>query len=163
MALADWVRSFRLQHEKAKRGGLAGRELSDYLAGRDELARALLAAQRVAIPPGQKPRRTLRVARALQADLDFAVKAVRAMTVDVSPAGFGALLAAPPRVGDEAKVTLKLPGQEPLLATARVAEVKPLAGSARAAFQFVGLGEEEAERLERFVFDAVLAQLAQAA
>lgn len=159
MALAEWVKGFRTQHEKAKRGALAGRELSDYLASRDELARALLAAQHVSVPPGQRPRRSLRVARALQADLDFAVRAVRAMTVDVSAAGFGALLPTPPRVGDEARVTLKLPGQDPLRATVRVAEAKPLPGSARAAFHFVALSEDELERLEQFVFDAVLAQL----
>src|ERR671928_230325 len=49
-----------------------------------ELARALLAAQRVTIPTGLRPRRALRVARALQADLDFGTKAVRATTLDVS-------------------------------------------------------------------------------
>jgi hypothetical protein len=159
MALVGWIEAFRDMHEKAKRGALAGRELSDYLSSRDELARALLAAQRVTIPSGLKPRRALRVARALQADLDFAVKAVRATTLDVSAAGFAALLPAPPRVGDEARVALRLPGGEVFKATARVAEAKALPGSARVAFTFVALRDEELERLERFVFDAVLAHM----
>ena len=65
MGQAEWVKAFRDLHERAKRGALDGRDRSDYLAARDELARVLLATQRVALQPGQRPRRALRVARAL--------------------------------------------------------------------------------------------------
>ncbi len=47
MSLADWLAAFRELHEKAHRGELAPRERAAYHAGRDELARALLAAQRL--------------------------------------------------------------------------------------------------------------------
>jgi c-di-GMP-binding flagellar brake protein YcgR len=159
MALVEWVKGFRKLHERAKGGTMEARELGDYIAARDELARALMAAQRQEVPPGQRPRRALRVPRALQADLDLGVKSVRATTLEISAAGFGALLAAAPRVGDEARVALRLPAAEPLRATVRVSEVKAQPGSARASFQFVDLCDADAEKLERFVFDAVLAHL----
>jgi hypothetical protein len=159
LGLGEWLKEFRALHEQAKKGALKGATLTAYRSGRDELARALLVAQRIAVPPGQAPRKALRVSRALQADLEFVDGSVRAMTVDVSPGGFGALLPRPPKVGEELKVSLRIPGGEPLRAEARVVEAKPLAGSARASFQLMGLDEADAERLELLVFDTVLAQL----
>jgi hypothetical protein len=160
MSLAEWLRTFRNLHEQAKKKALSPRELETYLAGRDELARALLAAQHVALQPGVKSRRALRVSRALQADLEFHDGNVRAMTLDVSAGGFAALLAAPPKAGERCKVSLRIPGGEVLRCEARVVEVKKLPGNARAAFEFVALSTEDLERVETFVFDAVLAQLA---
>jgi PilZ domain-containing protein len=159
MGFADWLRQFRALHEKAKAGALMGADLSAYRSGRDELARALLAAQRMALPSGVRPRQALRVPRALQADLQFPDGDVRAMTVDVSAGGFAALMAKPPKVGEELKVALRIPGGEPLRSDARVIEVRAQVGNARASFQLVGLEEADAERLELLVFDAVLAQL----
>jgi len=159
MGFADWLREFRLLHEKAKQGELRGGDLAAYRTGRDELARALLAAQRMALPAGLRPRQALRVARALQADLQFIDGDVRAMTVDVSAGGFAALMAKAPKVGEELKVALRMPGGEPLRSDARVIEVRPQVGNARASFQLLELEEADAERLELLVFDAVLAQL----
>lgn len=159
MGLAEWLNGFRELHEEAKKGGLSGRELTDYYAARDELARALLAAQRIALKPDQRPRRVLRVARALQADLEFHDGAARAMTLDVSAGGFGVLLAKPPRMGDEVKVSLRIPGGESIRGNAHVVEVRRQAGNAYACFEFVELDAAEAERLESFVFDAVLDRL----
>jgi len=98
------------------------------------------------------------VARALQVDIAFHDGTVRAMTLQVSPGGFGALVARPPRVDDELKVVLRIPGGESLQANARAVEVKQQAGNALVSFQFVGLDESEVERMEMFVFDAVLEQ-----
>jgi hypothetical protein len=159
MGLTEWLKGFRELHEQARRGGLSGRELTDYHAARDELARALLATQRIALKPGQRPRRVLRVARALQADLEFHDGSERAMTLDVSAGGFAVLLARPPGVGDEVRVSLRIPGDEPIRGSVRVVGVKRQVGNAYACFEFVGLDAIEAERLESFVFDAVLAQL----
>jgi hypothetical protein len=159
MSLADWLKGFRELHDQARRNALSGRELTGYHAARDELARALLAAQHVALQPKQRPRRALRVSRALQADLDFHDGRARAMTLEVGAGGFAALLARPPRVDDELKASLRLPGGEPLRADARCVDVKVQPGNARACFHFVALGEDDAERLEMFVFDAVLEQL----
>ena len=162
MSFSDWLKRFRALHARARAGALDRQELTGYQAARDELARALLAAQRLTLDPGRAPRRSLRVARALQADLEFDDGSVRALTLDVSAGGFSTRLAKPPRVGEEPRVTLRVPGGEPVRTAARAVEVKPLSGTHRVAFQFVGLSEEDAERLELFVFDAVLQQLEQA-
>jgi hypothetical protein len=159
VSLAVWLKTFRALHARARGGELDGEDLAAYRAGRDELARALLAAQQVMVKAGELPRRQLRAARALQVDLDFGREKVRAMTLDVSAGGFGALLAKPPVPGDQLKVSLRLPGQEPVACVARVVDVKVLPGNARAAFAFSGLPAAEVERLETFVFDCVLDQL----
>jgi len=159
MSLSQWLKGFKDLHEKAKQGALVTRDLTTYHAARDELARALLSAQHIALEPGQRPRQALRVARALQADIEFHDGTVRAMTLSVSAGGFGALLAKPPRVDDEVRISLRIPGGDPLRGTARVVDLKQQLGNARVAFQFVGLDPAEAERLELFVFDSVLAQI----
>jgi hypothetical protein len=159
MSLAQWLATFREMHERARRGGLDARDLAIYKAGRDELARALLAAQRLTLKPGETPRQALRVARALQVDLDLLTSRERAITLDLSTGGFACLLAKGPPIGDEIGFTMRMPAAEPLSGRARVADVKPHAGNVRAAFQFLNLSAEEKERLEAFVFDTVLAQL----
>jgi len=159
MEFREWLGQFRARHDAAKRGALDASSLSDYHAARDELARALLAAQRVAIEPGQQPRRQLRAFRALQVDVAFFDGTLRATTRQLSAGGFSALLAHAPKVGEVVKVILRLPGAEPLQAEARVVETKPQAGNAHVSFQWAGLGEDDRERLEVFVFDAVLDEL----
>jgi hypothetical protein len=158
-SLARWLLDFRALHERAKKDQLGAAELARYRQGRDELARALLAAQRLSVKPGETPRRTLRVARALQADLDLLTSRVRAMTIDVSAGGFSCLLTRAPPMGDELGFTLRLPGAEPLSGKARVQDVKAREGNVRVAFMFVGLTEAEIERVETFVFDTALSQL----
>jgi hypothetical protein len=159
MSLAQWLATFREMHERARRGALDARDLAIYKAGRDELARALLAAQRLTLKPGETPRQALRVARALQVELDLLTSRERAITLDLSTGGFACLLAKGPPIGDEIGFTMRMPAAEPLAGRARVADVKPHAGNVRAAFQFLNLSAEEKERLEAFVFDTVLAQL----
>ncbi len=158
--LAQWLLEFRQLHEKARRGHLSERELQLYRGGRDELARALLAAQRLTLRPGETPRRALRVARALQVDLDLATSRERAVTIDLSTGGFSCLLAKAPPVGDEAGFSLRLPASDPLAGRARVTDAKARPGTVRVAFQFVNQSDAEKERIELFVFDTVLAQLA---
>jgi hypothetical protein len=160
MSLAEWLRTFRDLHERARRGVLSPREQELYRAGRDELARALLAAQRLTVKPDQMPRQALRVARALQLDLEDFSGTERAVTIDLSTGGFSCLLASAPALGSEHKFSLRIPASEPLAGTCRAVDVKALAGSARVSFQFVGLAESERDRVETFVFDTVLGQLA---
>jgi hypothetical protein len=157
--LTEWLLAFRQMHEKARRAQLQDRELAAYRAGRDELARALLAAQRLALRPGETPRRALRVARALQVDLDLVTSRERAVTIDLSTGGFSCLLAKAPPVGEEVGFSLRLPAAEALAGRARVQDVKVLPGNVRVSFAFLGQGEAERERVELFVFDTVLAQL----
>jgi PilZ domain len=157
--LAEWLRSFRNLHEKARRGELKPAELGTYRAGRDELARALLAAQRLTLRPGETPRRALRVARALQVDLDLATSRERAVSIDISTGGFSCLLGKAPPVGDEVGFSIRLPGSEALSGRARVQNVSVLPGNVRVSFSFVNQTEADKDRIEMFVFDSVLAQL----
>ncbi len=157
--LAQWLLEFRQLHEKARRGQLSQRELQVYRSGRDELARALLAGQRLTLRPGEAPRRALRVARALQVDLDLVASRERAVTIDLSSGGFSCLLAKAPPMGEEVGFSLRLPASDPLAGRARVTDVKVLPGNVRVSFRFAGQAEAEKERLELFVFDTLLAQL----
>jgi hypothetical protein len=158
-SLAQWLLEFRALHERARRGQLRDADAARYRAARDELARALLGAQRLGLKPGETPRRALRVARALQADLDLPTSHVRAMTIDISTGGFSCLLSRAPPLGDDIRFTLRLPGAEPLSGKARVQDARPREGNVRVAFMFTSLSEAEHERMEMFVFDTVLAQL----
>jgi hypothetical protein len=159
MSFADWLRVFRSVHGEARRGALSAQSLAEYREARNELARALLAAQRVALEPGVQPRRTLRAARALQADLDFFDGTLRIATRTISSGGFSAVLAKPPKSGEEVKVTLRLPGEASLQCSAQVIDTKAQAGSVLVSFRWVGIPEADAERIETLVFDSVLEQL----
>ena len=156
--LQAWLKAFRAMHEAARENRLGADDLAAYRAGRDELARALLAVQRLSLKPGETPRQALRVARALQLDLDFLTSAVRAVTADLSTGGFACLLARAPPAG-EIRFVLRVPSADPLSGLARLVDVKALPGNVRASFQFVGLSAAERERVELLVFDTVLAQL----
>lgn len=159
MGLTESLEEFRNLHEGAKAGILGSPDLANYHAVRDKLADLLLSAQSIALLPGRRPRRMLRAARALQADIEFYDGPVRAMTLQVSSGGFAALLAKGPRVGEDAEVTLGIPGDQPLHAGARVVAVKEHLGDANTSFQFVSLDAAEVERMEVFVFDTLLDEL----
>ena len=159
-AFADWLRDFRELHERARRGALSAGEDSTYQANRDELARAMLAAQRLTLKPGEKARRALRVAKALQLDLEINGTRLRTLTLDVSVCGFSTILARPPVLGELAKVTLRLPGSAALACLASITDVKHQEGSVRISAQFVDLPPADRERLELFIIDTVLGMFA---
>ena len=158
MSLADWLRVFRTLHEKAKKGELTSTDAEDYRAGCDELCRALLAAQKIALKPGEVPRHALRVARAMQVTLETKVSSVRATTVDVSVAGFSVLLGKVPP-SEPQTATLRIPGAEPVVAEVIPAESKLQTGAVRVAFLFQKLPDAEKQRLEMLVIDTALSQL----
>jgi hypothetical protein len=160
MGVADWLRVFRALHEKAKAGGLQGEDAEAYRAGCDELARALMAAQRQAAKAGEAPRHALRVARALQVDLETPISHVRTMTLELGVGGFSSLLAKAPPPGEAQRCTLKVPGGEAIETTATPVEVKPQPGNVKVSFAFGKLPDEARARLERLVIDTALSQLA---
>ena len=159
MSLAAFLSRFRELHQKDGAGSLSAEERDEYRRGRDELARALLAAQRLALKPGETARQSLRVGRALQVDLDWPTGQARAVTLDLSVGGFATLMAKAPSPADEVDCTFRLPGGGQLKAEARVVNVAVQAAAVRVAYAFQGLPEEDRERLERVVFDTVLDQL----
>jgi len=159
MDLAQWMTGFRALHEKAKRGALQGSEERDYKAGREELARALVGAQRLTVQPDQSPRQALRVARAIQVELESRVRKELLTTFELSLGGFSAAMARPPAPDEELTATLRLPGVDPLATQVKVVGVKAQPGSVRVSFAFVRLQGAPAERLELVIFDMVLGQL----
>lgn len=158
-SLSEWLSAFRELHERARRGALGPGEQAAYRRGRDELARALLTAQCLTLKSGETPRQALRVARALQLELDLPTARQRAFTIDVSTGGFSTLLDRSLPVGEELGVSLRLPAADPVVCRARITDVRPQAGQVRVAARFEGLPPADRERLELFVFDTVLAQL----
>lgn len=159
MSLADWLRMFRSLHERAKKGELQGVDAEDYRAGCDELARALIAAQKLSLKPGEAPRHVLRVARALQVNLETRTSSVRATTIDVSVAGFSVLLGKVPP-NEEQTATLRVPGEDPVVATVIPGEWKQQPGTVRVAFLFQKLPDAARRRMETLVIDTALSQLA---
>jgi hypothetical protein len=159
MDLAQWLTAFKALHEKARQGTLEAADERDYKAGREELARALVAAQRLNMQPGQSPRHALRVARALQVDLESQVRKERLTTSDLSMGGFSALLARAPMSDEALTATLRLPGTDPVVASVTMAGMKAQPGNVRVSFAFTRLEGPAAERLELAIFDAVLINL----
>lgn len=158
MSLKEWLTRFQAHHAQARAGTLDTDGWAAYRAGREELARALMAAQRASLKPGELARQ-LRVARALQADLDLADGKVRAVTLDVSADGFGALLARAPPLGEVVAVQLRLLKGEPVRAKAKVTGVQKQGASARVSFTFAEIGGADRDRVEMLVFDTVLSQI----
>ena len=160
MRLANWLAAFRELHERASTDELSPQEWSTYRAGREELARALVAAQRLTLKPGETPREALRVARALQVDLEWPKGEVRALTIDLSVGGFATLLAKAPAMSDDVKYVLKLPGGAELEGVARVVDVRVQPANVRVALAFNDLAEPDRDCLDLVMFDTVLQQLA---
>ncbi len=161
MNLDVWLASFRKAHDRARTGGLSAEERSEYEKARNELARMVVSAQRLTLKPGETPRQALRVAKALQVDLELEAGTQRAMIQDLSSGGFSTLLAKGQPPGSVVAFSIRLPGGAGSLAgRCRVAESQARKqGNYRVAFSFQGLSPEDAERLELVLFDAVLEQL----
>ena len=88
MDLEQWLAGCKVLHEKAKLGALTGMQEQDYKARRGNINRAMLAAQDLMRPPGQQRRQSLRVARAIQVELDSRGHKERLTTFDISMGGF---------------------------------------------------------------------------
>ena len=159
MELKQWLDEFSRLHARARKGELTPAEGASYRNRRDELARALVTAQRLTVLPGQTPRQALRVTRALQIDLDLAGGRVRAMTQNISTGGFGALLGQTPKENEAIGFTLKQPGgTEPIVGRCRVRDIQTRAGNHLVSFMFEDLPEESRERIEMTIFDTVMEQ-----
>jgi hypothetical protein len=160
MSFSDWIRQFRALHAEAVKGSLTPAELETYRSACDEFARALMGAQRIALKPGEVPRQTLRIARAVQVELESPLIQARVSTIDLGVGGFSATLAKAPKIGDEMDCKMKLPGGDPVETTVHVIELKPAPGSVRVSFSFKKLGDASKARLEALVIESALAQIA---
>ncbi len=160
MSVSDWIRQFRALHAEAMKGTLSPEELQAYRGACDEFARALMGARKQAAKPGESPRHALRVAKALQVELESAVTQAKTTTIELGVGGFLTILPKAPKLGDEFSCRLKLPGGDPLETTLDVAEVKLQPGSVRVSFNFRKLSDETKTRIEAIVIDTALSQVA---
>jgi c-di-GMP-binding flagellar brake protein YcgR len=158
MGLKDWIKEFAGLHEHARMGVLSMPERQQYLHAREELASALLAAQRHELKGGQMARQSLRVQRTMQIDLALdGAENIRAMTLDLSIGGFAAMIGQNPEVGTHAKVTFKMPkGDVPLETTGHVVNVREHNSIYRVSFAFEAMNSDARERMSFLVFDTVL-------
>ena len=157
MGLQDWVENFRGMHNRARDGKLDERELGRYLEAREELAQALVGAQKISLRPGESARSALRVPKAMQVDISVPGGKQRAMTLDVSANGFSAMLGIGLPVGERHDIVLKMPGgAPPLEAQASVAGTKRQGSTYRVSYEFAKLSPEQGEQLMYLVFDAAL-------
>jgi hypothetical protein len=159
MELKKWIDEFNRLHVRARKGDLSAADQVSYRERRDELARALVTAQRLTVLPGQTPRQALRVTRALQIDLDLAAGRVRVMTQNISTGGFGALMGQMPKENESIGFTLRQPGgTEPIVGRCRVREIQTKTGTHLVSFVFEELNDEARDRIEMTIFDAVMEQ-----
>jgi len=138
MALLEWLTEFRVLHDKARSDNLSDHDAKLYKDGREQLAAALVQAQRLTRNPEESARQALRVARAVQVDLELNSGKQRVVTLDIS-----------------------IEGKDPIVARAKVvATVRQAAANHRVSFAFEGLPERDTERLSILVFDTALSRLA---
>ena len=161
MLTKDVLTRFRALHEKRKHDGLGPEESSLYAAWRDDLYSAILRAQRLALPPGQKPRQAVRVALVLKIQLAFAESRLATVTCDVGLGGFAAFVNGDFAEGSRCEFTLNVPGQA-LRGHARIVGcVRHGTGGVthRASFAFEPMPDDSQARLEIAVLDAALRSL----
>ncbi len=99
MALLEWLTEFRVLHDKARSDNLSDHDAKLYKDGREQLAAALVQAQRLTRNPEESARQALRVARAVQVDLELNSGKQRVVTLDISIGGFSARMGVQPERG----------------------------------------------------------------
>lgn len=156
MSLFKWVSGFQEVHTRARRRLLTPQEMTDYLGQRNELARMLLGAQQMIIGPGQQPRKALRVSRQLPVELALPTGPLKTRTLDVSSGGFAVMLDQALETGLPVDTRLVLPRDGLVELKARTVASKPHGDKHRVAFIMPDLSDEDRDRVEFTVFDAVL-------
>lgn len=156
MSLLAWVGGFAALHARARDGGLPAEEFRHYLEQRDELARMMVGAQALTARPGQKPRRALRVARPFPVDLVVDGVTSGSTTLDVSSGGFSCLAKVALAAGTRVRFSMRLPHGETVAGVADAVGCRAQGDLHRVALHIVEMSEDQLERLELAVFDAVV-------
>jgi hypothetical protein len=159
MRLRAWIAGFRWLHQKARQGSLSAEEAQAYSEAREDMAAMLLAAQQLALTPGEVARGALRVVRPLPVSLQLTTGKVSAEALDISTGGFSAVLDRSFPASEIVAFSLLL-GSGPLSGRARVAGSQEQGQSFRISFRFQDLPPPDAERMGSEVLDAALEQLA---
>lgn len=156
MDLAKWLADFRVLHQKARKNSLTAHELDQYMADRNELARAILSSQKMSLQAGQLPRQALRASRVLPIEIEVHGRMRPFLTMEISSGGFSAILPDVPPAERSVPFTLKLPGGEPVTGEATCVQATPQPGRCRCSFRFDTVGASDRERIEMLVFDVLL-------
>lgn len=152
---SEWMKHFRVVHQKAKAKQLSDSDLKSYLQMREELARSLVTVQSLQVPSGENSRKHFRVAQMLQVEVN---KLYKAFTKEVSRAGFSCVLPVEMKVGTKATFALALSREgEPVTGEAKVVNSTRV-GQWRTDFAIESMSDDNHERLEMALFDAVLAR-----
>ena len=152
-----WIAQFRALHQRVSSGQATEAELQQHKAMREELARSLLVAQGQSVPPGSPARKHFRVPQVFPIEVN---NIYRAVTKDISRAGFSTVINGSLQVGDEVTFSLTVArGAEPITGRAHVAQVTKQPGSSRLGFAIDSMSDADAERLEMALFDSVLARV----
>lgn len=160
MDFAKWLSEFRVAHQKAKKDQLSPQERDRYLADRNELARAVLASQKIQIRAGQQPRTLLKASRVLPVEIEINGRMRALMTLEVSAEGFSALTGDTPANDRPVQFSLKVPtAREPVTGEAMLVQATKQMSSYRCQLRFEGLGEIARESIEMLVFDDLLDHL----
>jgi hypothetical protein len=152
----EWMAQFAVAHEANKKGTLSTSAKAQYLQLREELARSLAGAQRLAVPEGQPARRFFRVAQMLPVEV---ASLYRTMTRDISVAGFSAVVPGSLRESEIVSYALTVQkGADPITGRAKVVSALRNGNQTKCSFALESISETDAERLETALFDAVVAR-----
>jgi CheY-like chemotaxis protein len=156
--LVTLLSRFVALHHEARAGALDAPRLERYRDLRDEVARALVALQNIAVPPNVRARDALRIYVALPAEIRADWVTLRTVTADFGTGGFSARCAARLQRGDEVSFVIHASRTERIAGTAHVMSVTPDADGCRCGFAFGAVDAASVECAEMLVFDEVLRQ-----
>ena len=161
MDFAKWVQEFKVAHQKIAKGELGPTERERHLADRNELARAVLANQKVQLRAGQQPRQLLRSTRVLPVEVEVGGRMRPLMTLELSVEGFSALTGDAPVPDKPLQFVLRLPNvREPVAGEVTCLQSVKQTGNFRSQFKFApSVGEVAREQVEHFVFGDLLDHL----
>ena len=100
---SQWIASFRITHENARRGSLSEPDYKKYLGMRDELARSLMNSQGLTAPEGVPPRRAFKLAHVFQIELGGVCKTI---TREISCSAFTAIVTGTFKEGERVSFSL---------------------------------------------------------
>jgi hypothetical protein len=158
MRLNDWIDGVYQRHTLHKQGLLSEEAQTLYRRDREDFALSGLLLQRLALAPGQRPRRALRIRRALPVELQSSDGSLKSLTADLSPFGFAALLDGATVWTAPVAFRIELPGGLLAAGQARAVSTRWAAGG-RGGFSISEISDEHREALANTVFDEIFATL----
>jgi hypothetical protein len=160
--ISESIAQFRALHAYARSAALTVTERQLYESGKRELSQIFMAAQRLALRPGEVARSTLRVPLVLPVRLESPSSQESASTTDLSNVGFAARIKRVIPVGTLVEFSMVLPRSKPVMGRATVVCAGRPDGDAgiRTSFTFEKLSESSRHRLEIVIFDDILSVLA---